>query len=143
MPGCGVIEGEPVRSILALPHALWQMVKTSLAHRAFQSLGSFAILLIIGGSIFYWKVEGWSYMDSLYFAVATLATVGFGDISPQTDIGKLFTVAYLLLGLGVIASFISSLSATEMRVLKHEHDRMRSNRPRSERHAGDDPPAPS
>jgi hypothetical protein len=40
----------------------------------------------------------------------TLATVGFGDLHPTTDAAKLFTVLYILAGLGVIATFISEIT---------------------------------
>jgi hypothetical protein len=37
-------------------------------------------------------------IDALYFSVTTVSTVGLGDLSPQTDIGKLFTVVYIFVG---------------------------------------------
>jgi hypothetical protein len=40
----------------------------------------------------------------------TLATVGFGDLHPTTDAAKLFTILYILFGLGVIAAFISEIT---------------------------------
>lgn len=55
-------------------------------------------------------LEGWSTINALYFSVVTLATVGFGDLHPTTDVAKLFTVVYILFGLGVIAAFISELT---------------------------------
>ncbi len=44
------------------------------------------------GTTFYHFVEGWRWLDSLYFCVITLATVGYGDFSPRTDLGKVFTM---------------------------------------------------
>ena len=38
-------------------------------------------------------------LDSFYFSVVTLATVGYGDFTPQTDAGKLFTAVYVLVGI--------------------------------------------
>jgi len=67
-------------------------------------------ILLLFGTIFYHAVEGWSWLDSLYFTVITLTTVGYGDLSPQTPIGKIFTIIYLLLGLGLLASFISVIA---------------------------------
>lgn len=64
-------------------------------------------LLLLGGMFFYHSVEGWSWLDSLYFSVITLATVGYGDFSPKTDAGKIFTMIYIVIGLGVLAGFIS------------------------------------
>lgn len=57
----------------------------------------------------YHFLEGWSYVDSLYFSVITLTTIGYGDFSPQTDAGKLFTIFYIIIGLGMILSFINTV----------------------------------
>lgn len=65
--------------------------------------------ILIGTLVFRW-LEGWSAVDSLYFSVVTLATVGYGDLHPTTEAAKLFTVLYILLGLGVLAAFISELT---------------------------------
>jgi len=68
-----------------------------------------ALTVIIVGTFVYSALEGWSLVDSLYFSVVTLATVGFGDLHPTTDVSKLFTVGYILSGLGIIAAFLSEL----------------------------------
>lgn len=64
-----------------------------------------AILLLIDllliGTLFYSKYEGWSYLDSLYFSVTTLATVGYGDLHPTTPGSKIFTIFYILFGVGI------------------------------------------
>ncbi len=68
-----------------------------------------AIGLLLIGTVAYVILEGWSPIDALYFSVVTLATIGFGDLHPTTDASKLFTVLYILSGLGVIAAFLSEL----------------------------------
>lgn len=55
-------------------------------------------------------VEGWRWIDALYFSVTTLATVGLGDLAPQTDAGKLFTVMYILTGVGLLVSFLNFMA---------------------------------
>jgi hypothetical protein len=67
--------------------------------------GSVIALLTIG-AFFYHFVEGWNMLDSLYFCAITLATIGYGDFSPKTDLGKLFTIGYAFAGLSVFAAFI-------------------------------------
>ncbi len=71
---------------------------------------AWAIAQILLGTIVYGWLEGWSPVDALYFSVVTLATVGFGDLHPTTDAAKLFTVLYILVGLGVFAAFIAELT---------------------------------
>ncbi len=68
-----------------------------------------AMLVIAIGVVFYMNVEHWSLINALYFCVVTLGTVGYGDITPTTDIGRLFTVAYIIVGLGVIGGFFATL----------------------------------
>ncbi len=67
------------------------------------------VIIILAGSVIYSYLENWSWIDSLYFSVITLTTVGYGDLSPQTDIGKLFTVFYIMIGVGIILSFINTV----------------------------------
>jgi len=76
-----------------------------------------AILLMVGtliviGTIFYSLVEGWSIVDSFYFSVVTLTTVGYGDLSPDTTPAKLFTTVYIFMGLSIITAFASSIAKT-------------------------------
>lgn len=64
-------------------------------------------LVLILGSIMY-LIEGpehgfTSIPKSVYWAIVTLTTVGYGDISPQTPLGQMFASMIMILGYGVIA----------------------------------------
>ncbi len=63
-----------------------------------------------GGTIIFMIIEGYSLVDSFYFCFITLSTIGCGDFSPSTDLGKLVTVAYGIVGLGIIAALISAIA---------------------------------
>lgn len=67
-------------------------------------------LLIFIGTIFYHNVEGWRYLDSLYFTVVTMTTIGYGDFTPQTDIGKVFTIFFIFSGISVAFYTISLIT---------------------------------
>jgi hypothetical protein len=68
------------------------------------------VLLLLGGTAFYSLVEDWNPLDALYFSVTTLTTVGLGDLAPKTAPGKLFTVLYIFVGLGIVGGFINTLA---------------------------------
>ena len=61
---------------------------------------------LLSGMFTFRALEGWSYLDALYFSLITLTTVGYGDFSPMTPLGKIMTMIYIVLGLGIISSFI-------------------------------------
>ena len=63
-------------------------------------------LFLISGAIFYPLVEGWSVLDSLYFGVVTLTTVGYGDMGPTTTGSKIFTTLYVFFGVAIVATCI-------------------------------------
>ena len=56
-----------------------------------------AVLIGIGASLYHW-LEGWSWLDSIYFVVITLTTIGYGDLHPTQPVTKLITIFYGLNG---------------------------------------------
>lgn len=59
----------------------------------------YAVLMIgVGAAIYHW-LEGWSWVDSFYFVVVTLTTIGYGDFAPTTTVTKVITIFYGLNGL--------------------------------------------
>ena len=80
----------------------------------FRSLVLLVFLTLLVGTLFYSLQEGWGLIDAFYFSVTTLTTVGYGDLVPTTPIGKLFTVGYILSGLGLIAGFINAIAAENL-----------------------------
>lgn len=60
------------------------------------------------GALIYHFMEGWSYGDSLYFNYVFFLTIGFGDFSPATDVGKVVFVIWALLAVPVMTNFVVS-----------------------------------
>lgn len=60
--------------------------------------------LLLGTFVFH-RLEGWSYLDALYFCVISLATIGYGDLTPTTPIAKLFTIVYVINGIVILLTF--------------------------------------
>ncbi|REK21653.1 MAG: two pore domain potassium channel family protein [Actinobacteria bacterium] len=75
--------------------------------------GRTALIAVSGvfatGTVFYRIVEGWSWVDSFYFTVVTLTTVGYGDLAPTSAPSKLFTAFLILTGVGAILAFLDFL----------------------------------
>jgi voltage-gated potassium channel len=92
--------------ILGTLGAIW-----TLRHdRQFVSLALLAAVAIVSGTGFYSLVEDLRFVDALYFSVVTLTTVGYGDYAPQTDIGKIFTAVYVLVGVGILLAFVTTVA---------------------------------
>lgn len=58
--------------------------------------------LVLGGTLWYWLVEGWTWLEGAYMSVITLATVGFSEVRPLDESGRLFTIFLILMGIVVI-----------------------------------------
>ena len=88
--------------------------------RNFRLAGLITLITLSIGSVFYHFVEKLSWLDALYLSVITLATVGYGDITPQTALGKIFTIFYVLAGIGIIATFANLFLKRAM--IRREHN---------------------
>ena len=66
--------------------------------------------LLLTGTIFYWRTEDWTIIQALYFSVVTLTTVGYGDLHPTSAGTQIFTIIYILTGLGVFVALLASLA---------------------------------
>jgi len=70
-----------------------------------------ALLLLISlGTLGYMLVEGWRFLESLYMTVITLGTVGFREMHPLSDPGKVFTILLIIFGVSVIGYTLGKLA---------------------------------
>ena len=97
-----------------------------------KSLPLVAGALVLAGTLFYWRFEDWTVIEALYFCVVVLTTVGFGDFTPTTAGTQIFTIIYILTGLGILVALLTSVAQQYLR-LKAEPDPIRE-RLRARRH---------
>ena len=67
-------------------------------------------IVLFGFIFFITEPDVKSYSDGLWWALVTITTVGYGDITPLTSIGRLVASALMFLGLGLIASLTAVIS---------------------------------
>lgn len=81
-----------------------------IRHRLFFPAILLFVVLSIGVAG-YMIVERWSFLDSLFMTVISLTTVGYGETNPLTTKGRIFTMFFLLSGMGVLAYGIGTVTA--------------------------------
>jgi voltage-gated potassium channel len=54
------------------------------------------------GIIGYSVIERWPPLDAFYMTVITISTVGFGEVQPLSDAGKIFSAFLIIAGVGVV-----------------------------------------
>lgn len=62
------------------------------------------------GTLWYRYIEGWTWLDSAYMTISTLATVGFGEINPLGERGRLFTMVLIIMGVVSIGYIVNRLT---------------------------------
>jgi hypothetical protein len=81
----------------------------------------FSILTLIGfGTWAFRLLEDWSWAESFYFSVATLTTVGYGDIHPTSDSSRVFTAIFILVGVGVVIAALTSIGSKYLNTQEHQ-----------------------
>ena len=71
-----------------------------------------ACLVLLGGFVI-WTVEPrvGSFADGLWWGVVTLTTVGYGDISPSTLVGRMVAVTLMVVGIGLVGAVTASVAS--------------------------------
>ncbi len=77
--------------------------------------------LLVVGTLVYHNLEGWSYVNSLYFSSMTLTTIGYGDLVPTTDLAKIVTIFFAFSGVSIV---LYSLSVIGKIYFDHQESRL-------------------
>lgn len=81
------------------------------------------VSLIAIGTLVYKYLEDWTWIQSFYFSVVTLFTLGHGDFHPSANASRLFTAFYIILGVSITISAVavigtSYLSRREVKIAR-------------------------
>jgi voltage-gated potassium channel len=90
----------PVRSLFLLD---------VLRDRDSRPVLTWALFTLLLGTLVYHWLEGWNLLDSLYFSVISLATIGYGDFVPTTQIGRAFTIVYVINGIVILLALFDRI----------------------------------
>lgn len=59
------------------------------------------------GTVAYRQLEEWTWIESFYFTVVTITTVGYGDLQPSSDASRMFTSIFIFFGVGIAIAGLS------------------------------------
>jgi voltage-gated potassium channel len=86
-----------------------------------------SVAIVISGSLIIFQLESGqpdsqinSRLDAAWWAVSTVTTVGYGDMVPVTDAGKIMAIFFMIFGLTILAIFLSSIGT---RFYKHQFEK--------------------
>jgi voltage-gated potassium channel len=113
--GTGLANPPLVISLLLAFRGLARAVAAVWRDPETKALPLVAGALVLTGTIVYWRVEDWTIIQALYFSVVTLTTVGYGDLTPTSAGTQIFTIIYILTGLGVLVALLSSIAQQYIR----------------------------
>jgi voltage-gated potassium channel len=101
---------------IARPGVVRMLTKKPLTiRRAVQIIVSVTLVVTIGGGATIWALDHKEFSDfgtSLWWAVQTVTTVGYGDVVPHQTVGRLIGTVIMLTGIGFIAVMTAAVTAS-------------------------------
>ncbi|MCU4154593.1 potassium channel protein [Carboxylicivirga sp. A043] len=88
--------------------------------KALLTAAGLLILTIAIGSAGFILIEGYRFVDAVYMTVITMATVGFREVVPLTDAGKIFTVFLIIFSLGIFGYVITQVTRIVFEGVLHQ-----------------------
>ena len=80
-----------------------------------------SLLILFTGTAGYMIIEDWRFLDALYMTVITISTVGYREVNQVGDVGRLFTIFLVLIGVGftfyVMAAVVQFMVEGRVRII--------------------------
>src|SRR6056297_2639532 len=68
------------------------------------------LFIIVAGTSGYILIEGWTFTESFFMTIITMATVGFGEVKPLSQTGIYFTSFLIVISFGIFAYAITTFT---------------------------------
>ena len=108
-------------SFILTAKRLLEAILVAVKDKVFISLLTTLLIINLSGVLFYSKLEGWSYLDAIYFSWVSLipSSIDIG-YSPETPLGKVFTMMYLVVGVGVMIALLAMIAKAVVNIDKED-----------------------
>lgn len=90
-------------------HRMTKSIVSQTLQHFLRALFAVAVVIVVG-TLAYTALEDFETLDAFYLSCITIATVGYGDVSPLTQAGRLFTVFYCVIGSVVVGNVMQSVA---------------------------------
>ena len=91
---------------------IYDIVKRIINDKVFRTLGFLLFILILVGTLFFWLVEGKTFLQALAYAVGTLSMNSPYKLAPEKTISVVFNIIYIFIGVGVYLIFVMEAGRT-------------------------------
>lgn len=91
---------------------IYDIAKRIINDKVFRTLGFLLFVLILVGTLFFWLVEGRSFLQALAYAVGTLSMNSPYNLAPQKTVSVIFNIVYIFIGVGVYLIFVMEAGRT-------------------------------
>ena len=75
------------------------------------AISAFFSWIAMGTALFH-HLENWSWVQAFYFSVATITTVGYGDLYPTTNLSRIFVSLYIISGVSIAITSLTLIGSS-------------------------------